>query len=300
MASFILNIKRYTFLAAVVVAASISGCTPDQHDKDLGTPPDASFTTSEITGRVNTYLLTSTTPGAFHFRWDNGDGSGFREGKAVDTAYFPERGTYTVKLIVLGAGGYDTTSRVINVAADDPNGCAGAKALLTGCSSKTWVLEQPGAGALWVGDPNGGQWWSNSAAEVNHVERTCLFNDRYTFSKNGSFVFDDLGDFRVDDEGGNPWPTNIGLPIGCHATTSIPAQYRAWGSGNHTFRIIGGNKLQVIGTGAHLGLYKAGENGTIAAPEASNTYDILELTATRMVVRKMYSWGQWRFTFKAI
>ena len=55
--------------------------------------------------------------------------------------------------------------------------------------------------------------------------------------------------------------------------------------------------MVVIGTGAHLGLYKAGENGTTSAPEPKVTYEILELTADKLVVRKMYSWGYWKFVY---
>ena len=134
------------------------------------------------------------------------------------------------------------------------------------------------------------------AADVS--DRVCTFNDEYTFKKDGSFIYDNKDDMRVDEEGGNPWPADIGLPIGCASMTQIPAKYQAWGSGNHTFKIIGGNKLQVIGPGANLGLYKVGENGTATAPENAVTFDIVSMTATKMVVRKLYSWGQWKFTFK--
>jgi len=284
---------------AFFAAAAWVACTPNSKNLELGPKPKASFTVSPISGKVNTYLLTNTTtPSSFFYKWDNGDGSGAREGKAIDTAYYPEKGIFTVKLLVLNNGGYDTVSQVINVAADDPNGCAGKKALLTDCNTKTWVLDQPGAGALWVGDPGGAQWWSNGAADVTAADRTCLFNDEYTFKKDGTFIFADKGDFRVDDENGAAWPVGMNLSIGCYNTTQIPAQYTPWGSGTFTFKVIGGNKLQVNGLGAHLGLYKAGENGTIDMPETSNTYEILEMTSTKMVVRKLYSWGQWKFTFK--
>jgi PKD repeat protein len=268
-----------------------------QKDYELGPKPKAGITITTVTGKVNTYLLTSTSTGSFSYRWDKGDGGGVKEGPATDTAYYAEKGNYTVKLLVLGQGGYDTVSTVINVAADDPNGCFGAKSLLTNCSSKTWI-PMPDWGALWVG-PNdgGGAWWQSGPGDVG--PRSCYFNDEYTFKKDGSFIYDDKGDTRVDDEGGQPWPNDIGLPIGCTSNTNIPAKYKAWLGGSFTFRIVGANKLQVVGSGAHMGLYKVGEYGTTATPDPVVTYDILELTATKLTIKKQYDWGQWRFSFIA-
>ncbi|GAA4325549.1 hypothetical protein [Flaviaesturariibacter amylovorans] len=267
--------------------------------RDLGPAPDASFTVTPISGMTNRYLLTSTSTNAFRYDWDKANGQGYRTGGATDTLYFPDRGTYNVRLLVYGHSGVDSSSQQVVVAADDPAAMTPQK-ILTGNSSKTWILQQPGGGALWVGDPGGGQWWSNGAGDVNAPDRTCLFNDEYTFSMNGNFVFNDKGDMRVDDEGGQPFPADMagpGTAIACYASTAIQPQYRPWGSGNFTYQIIGNNQLKVNGLGAHLGLYKAGQNGTISAPESSNTYEIMELTPTKLVVRKLYGWGQWRFTF---
>ncbi|HEX2536297.1 MAG TPA: hypothetical protein VHK69_21295 [Chitinophagaceae bacterium] len=284
-------------LLAATAGVVLWSCQPDSIEEELGTPPEAAFTVAPLPGKVNTYLLTSNVPDGFYYKWDIGDGTGFREGKAVDTAYYPEKGNFTVKLLVLGRGGYDTTSQPIAVAADDPNGCAGNKALLTGCGEKTWVLESTTGGALWVG-PNDSEnaWWSNGVGEVG--ARACTFNDEYTFRRDGSFIFDDKGDIRVEDEGGGPWPTDVGFPIGCINTNQLATKYQPWGSGDFTFKVAG-NKLTVTGKGAHLGLYKVGENGTTASPDDAITYDILQLTDTKLVVRKRFDWGQWRFTFRA-
>lgn len=288
-----LNKYRYTSLAGVALAALLFyACEYDT--RDLGPAPTASFTVTPVQGQVNKYALSSTSQNAFMYDWDKATGS-FTRAKATDTVYFPDKGDYTVKLRVYGHNGIDSASQVIKVAADDPAAMTPLKAL-TSNGTKTWVL-MPGAGALWVG-PNDSEnaWWANGAADVTASDRTCLFNDEYTFSKDGAFVFNDKGDMRVDDEGGNAWPTDIGLSIGCYPMTQIPDKYKAWGSGNHTFSIIDNNKLRVMGLGAHLGLYKVGDAGTIDAPESVNTYEIMELTPTKLTVRKKYGWGQWRFT----
>jgi PKD repeat protein len=264
---------------------------------DLQPAPKASFTVTPVAGQTNKYLLSSTSTGGFRYDWDRGTGTYLTNRNSTDTVYFPDRGNYTVRLLVFGQGGVDSTKQVINVSADDPAALTPMK-IITGNSTKTWVLDQPGGGALFVGDPGGAQWWSNSAGDVNAPDRTCLFNDEYTFSMNGNYVFDDKGDIRVDDENGQPWPAAMGPAIACYSTSSIPAQYRAWGSGNFTFQVVNNNQLKVIGNGAHMGLYKAGEAGTTDHPEPFQTYNIVQLTPTKMVLQKMYGWGQWKFTFK--
>ena len=292
-----IHYMHYYWLLLLLVPLFMPGCSPKNSFGDIGAKPQAAFTATPVSGKVNTYLLTATTPGAFYYRWNIGDGGGARTGRQVDTAYYPDMGNYTIKLILMSDGGIDSTTVQVNVAADDPNGCAGRKALLTNCDTKTWVLEQPGGGALIVGPRSGGPWWTSGDGDV--TGRPCTFNDEYTFKKDGTFILDLKGDFRVDDEGGNPWPTDIGFPIGCIGVNQIPDKYKAWGGGNFTFKVIANNKLQVTGNGAYMGLYKAGQNGTSAAPEPFITYDILEMTATKMVLNKKYDWGQWTFTFKA-
>ncbi len=288
------NIKKG--LAAVLASAALlTACEYDV--RELGPAPDASFTVTPIQGQTNRYLLTSTSTNTFMYEWDKGDGKGFVRTKNTDTAYFPDRGTYRVRLMAYGHSGMDTASQVINVAADDPAALTPFK-ILTGNNTKTWVLEQPGGGALFIGPSDFSQtWWSNSAADV--TARACQFNDEYTFSTDGVFKFDNKGDMWIDEEGGNVWPNDVGLSIGCHQASEWPAKYAAWSSGTHQFEIINDNQLKVTGTGAHLGLYKAGNAGITPTPENSITYDIVSITPSKLVVKKDYGWGAWRFTFKA-
>lgn len=287
--------RNKALLVAGVAAVMMLSC--EYETRELGGKPTASFSVTPVSGQTNKYLLSSTSAGAFLYDWNKADGKGFVRGKVVDTVYFPKKGDYTVKLITYGEDGMDSTSQVIKVAADDPINLKLLTGNSVGKTTQTWVMA-PAAGALWVGpnDAGAGAWWASGIADVTDSKRTCLFNDEYTFSMDGKFVFDDKGDMRVDDENGNAWPNDIGLAIGCYPMTQIPDKYKAWGSGNFTFSIEG-NQLKVVGTGAHIGLYKAGQNGTTAMPETENTYEIMELTPTKLQVRKVYSWGQWRFTF---
>jgi len=294
--------RKHTILYLIafsVLSFTFLGCKK-YAVRSLGAKPVASFTVTPVSGQVNKYLLSSTSQNAFRYDWDKADGGGFAQGKDVDTVYFPDKGVYTVKLLVFGHSGMDSASAVVNVANDDPAALTPFK-ILTGNSTRTWKLA-PEAGALFIGPPDFSQtWWGNSVADV--TARGCLFNDEYTFVKAGSVLqYNSKGDFYVDEEGGNPWPS--GMPaVGCYANGDIPAQFQAWAnSASFTFEVINNNKLKVIGTGAHLGLYKAGTppDAALSAPASSVTYDIVSITPTRLVVKLDYGWGAWRFTYVAL
>lgn len=266
---------------------------------DLAPKPKASFTVTQVTGQVNKYLLTSTSTNTYRYDWDKATGT-YAVGKQVDTVYFPDKGAYRVRLLAYGQSGMDTTSQVVNVANDDPAALTPFK-MLTGNSTKKWKLA-PEAGALWIGPSDySATWWSNNVADV--ATRSCQFDDEWTFTKTGNaMTYDTKGNIWVDDEGGNPHPA--GMPaIGCHPNTDIPAQFQAWTSnGPFTFDVINNNQLKVIGTGAHMGLYKAANppDAAVATPQASITYQIVSITQTRMVLKLDYGWATWQFTFVAI
>jgi len=281
----------------LVCAVLITACKYDV--KDLMPKPVASFTVTPVAGAVNKYLLSSTSTNAFRYDWDKAEGT-YKQGKEVDTVYFPDKGTYTVKLLAYGQSGMAEASQVINVANDDPAAITPFK-LLTGNSTKKWKLA-PEAGALWIGTSDfGTTYWQNTAGDV--TARSCMFNDEYTFTKAGNaMTFDSKGDFYVDEEAGAPHPAGM-PPVGCYANTAIPAQFRAWANdGNFTFEVIDNNKLKVNGTGAHLGLYKAANppDAAVGTPQGSITYQIVSITATRLVIKIDYGWGAWKFTYVAI
>jgi PKD repeat protein len=288
---------KYAFSALVLSTMLITSCEYDV--RDLEPKPVASFTVTPVAGAVNKYLLTSTSSNSFRYDWDKAEGK-FVQGKQIDTVYFPDKGAYTVKLLAYGHSGMDSSSQVINVANDDPAAITPFK-LLTGNASKKWKLA-PEAGALWIGTSDfATTYWQSGAGDV--TSRSCLFNDEYTFTKTGNaLTFDSKGDFYVDEEGGNPHPA--GMPaVGCYANSAIPAQFRAWANdGNFTFEVIDNNKIKLNGTGAHLGLYKAANppDAAVGSPQASITYQIVSITATRLVIKLDYGWGAWRFTYVAI
>lgn len=245
---------------------------------DLLPHPVASFTVTPA-GTPNRYILTSTSQNAFRFDWDKGGGSGYVQGKQVDTVYFPYAGTYKVKLFVYGQSGIDSAAQDINVAASDPTACVGTQlGFITSCTSKKWKLD-PTAAAYKVGPgPNDGSWWSSGLGDV--TGRSCEFNDEYTFefSAARTFTYDNKGDFYADGYMG----TNSNS---CEPSANYTAVQAPWGSGTfqYTFTqgagINGLGQLTVIGLGAHIGLQKVRNGGeNTASPATSITYDVLAAT----------------------
>lgn len=147
-------------------------CTPDTA-KDLGIKATASFTMSPVTDKVNTYVLQSTSQNAFGFQWDKGNGT-FVKGNQTDTAYFPLKGTYTVKLRAFGRGGYDSTGQTVTVTVDDILNNPTFKLL----TAKSWKLDPtPGANTIVVGtEANPSEYFGGGALS------DCQIDDVYTFS----------------------------------------------------------------------------------------------------------------------
>jgi PKD repeat protein len=136
-----------SILLMALVVMLVPGCTPDSSG-DLGAKPSSvAFTMSPVAGKANTYLLTSTSVGAWGWQWNKGNGT-FVKGNQVDTAYFPLKGTYKVQLRAYGRGGYETAEQSVTIAVDDILNNAQFKLLV----AKSWKLDPaPGANAIIVG-----------------------------------------------------------------------------------------------------------------------------------------------------
>ena len=269
------------------------GCKPQVDDIiDIGTPPTAAFDVTP-TANANKFTLTNRTVGSFLQKCDLGDGT--TADSSVVLAVYPRKGTYKVTLNAFGKGGMGTTTKDIVVLQDDASACTGNIKLLTNCGTKKWKLA-PEEGSLWVGPDAtfGTTWWGIPAGDV--PKRPCMYNDEYSFSADGTFKYDSKGDFWADEEGGNPYPAGMGLAIGCQPISALTGAYTAWGDGSARKFSMTLTELKLIGNGAFIGLYKAGTGILASVPQASTTYQIKELTATRMVVYINFGGGVWRFT----
>ncbi|MFT4758742.1 MAG: PKD repeat protein [Paraglaciecola sp.] len=265
-------ISKYLFISVLLLG--FASCDPEQDGAvDIGVPPaEASFTIEE-TGEINTYLLRSTTPGAFLFQWDLGNGTN-ATGETLEVKY-PLMGTYEVTLTAFNKGGSASSSQNVNVAEDAPVDCDSFDELkfITNCESKVWRLI-PEAGALFVGpdDGSGTTWFATSEDDV--VERFCQFDDEWTFTVAGSMDYDTKGDIWGEDY--------LGFNFECAATADLGAAVEAWGDGSHIFVVTAGTdtapaQLQVIGEGAFIGLPKATNGAEVGFPVNSTTYDIVRM-----------------------
>ncbi len=207
--------------------------------------------------------------------WDFGDGGSSTE---VNPAHiYTAAGSYIVKLTAVGAdGSQDISTQTVNVV--DSNA---ELTKLAGSTSKTWKLIRvttSGRYPLEVGPVDRSTiWWAMGRDNDEIANRPCSMNDEFTFQRDGTYKFDDKGDFWVE---GNWYakPDNI-------CATASPATMKdasgndmsAFGSGTHKFT-LNGDKLTLTGLGAWIGLFKLGTNVENKLPQPSTTYNIKKLT----------------------
>lgn len=283
--------QKAIFLFLTVVAAFFTACDPQQDDKiDIGLPPDEVTFTIEAGSAPNTYVLKNTTPGAFLFSWEyNGTTS---TGESVE-AYFSQKGNYEIQLTVFAKGGSATGSQTLNVPEDAPFDCSTDATLkfLTNCTERVWKLK-PAAASLWVGPADGSQtWWSLPEADI--AGRPCAFNDEWTFTKDGTMIYDTKGDIWAEDY--------MGFAFECIDQSLLSSAQASWGSGTHAFEVLPGSpaKLKVVGLGAYIGLPKVANGAEVTAPQQSVTYDIIRAdqvgAGLEMELEVNFGPGLWRF-----
>jgi hypothetical protein len=246
---------HFAYLLVAISLLSLAGCQPES-ETELGTKATASFTMTPVAGRVNTYLLTSTSQNAFAYQWFKGTGS-FAKGKQVDTAYFPLRGTYTVRLRAFGRGGYSEAEQNVTIAVDDILSNPTFQLL----TSKSWKLN-PADGSIIVGtEGNPAQYFAGG------VIANCQKDDVYTFSTAFKLNYNAAGSTF---NGGNLAP---------NFTCDIDRSYS-----NVTYTFTPGTSA---GAGiATITLPGAVPTNFIGVTDiASNNYRIISISATAMVLR---------------
>ena len=203
------------------------------------------------------------------------------------------------KITIEVKGGFDPGDYNLDIKATDTNGNESTENISFRVASirpafdisGEWTVE-PIAGAMRVGpSPGSSEWWQNSTGDVS--ARACFFDDKYTFTNDGSFKI---------DMGGVTWlETWQGVAAdGCGVPKS-PFD----GSKAYTYTYTS-TTLTLIGSGAHVGLAKvnnAGEISNGAAIANQIAYTIVEQTKTgstrRMTLRVQAGSGVW-WDFKLI
>ena len=265
-------ISKYLFISILLLG--FASCDPQQDGAvDIGLPPAEATFSIEETGEFNTYMLISTTPEAFLFQWDLGNGA-TATGETVEVRY-ANMGDYEVTLTAFNKGGSATSKQTIQVDEDAPVDCYNFEELkfITNCDTKTWRLI-PAAGALFIGpdDGTGTTWFASSEDDVD--VRACQFDDEWTFSVDGAMVYDTKGDIWGEDY--------LGFNFECVATADLGAPVADWGDGTHLFDVTAPTngepaKLTVTGSGAFIGLPKVTNGMEVGFPVNQTIYDIIRM-----------------------
>ncbi|MGI4871692.1 MAG: PKD domain-containing protein [Janthinobacterium lividum] len=253
-----MQLLRISGLLALALSL-LAGCRKNDPSGLDGPVPAASFTVKvDVSSLPAVVTFTSTSQDAFTYQWDFGDGSPVGTGQTTTHAY-SQAGVYRARLIVGGRGGTATTPQQDVVI---PDACANTSfSLLVDCAgggSKTWTLsDQPGAVTRYAA--NGTTVLSASTVPLD----PCIGDDRFTFTS--SFVY------QYDSNGGTSRGGTCGA--GANASGNFVLQPNA-----------GGNPHLVLkNKGGFLGLTDSVQN---------KTYDIVQVTATTLVLRGTLPNGQ--------
>jgi PKD repeat protein len=299
------NMKHFFRLSwvmiALVMVAQFSSCKKDEPTPQV----IASFTFAVDATNYMKVQFTNASQEYATLAWDFGDGATSTEVSPSHT--YAAVGTYTVKLTATNGAITDTHNETVTIA--DPNAFL---TMLVGETSKTWkVLRDVSGGAypLEVGPYDRSTiWWAVGLNNDELAIRTCILNDEWTFTRDGQMIFDDKGDYWAE---GSVYPDDVDDICASSTDPMVNVDgvdVSAWASGNHTFTLTPGTSptLEVIGTGAFLGLAKVGTDFEFNVPQASVKYDVVSLydgTTDTLIVESNYKFsadateygGYWRF-----
>ncbi|TPG66428.1 PKD domain-containing protein [Hymenobacter nivis] len=243
--------------AWVLVASPLLFTACDKNDKGQlnGPVPTATFTTStpKAVGLTTSVTFTATATDAAFYEWDFGDGT--RGTGQTITHTYNTGGTVKTQLITSGKGGTGVSAVTDLVL---PPVTDAVKLLLTGGSSKTWLVDNSVAAAIVVGPSDASPDGYYAGGPAGSLP-ACQADDEYTFSNANTFTYDAKGQTFVAGNAG-----------GCSAPRS--------GTSTFTFG-------SAVGPGiAMFEFQKAGTFiGVTDAPDL--TYRIISIDATHMVLR---------------
>lgn len=268
--------KTMRLLPLLAVIVFISCGDDDGTVTPSGPDPVAAFS-FEANELVVTFTNNSTN--ATSFEWNFGDGSdASTEESPVHT--YAEAGSYTVTLTAKNdEGGSNEFSASLSVASVDEK-----VKLLAGETSKTWKLVREGtAMSLWS-DPNyTTNYWPGSS---NDGVRPCLYDDEFTFGRDGSFTFNDAGTFWAefgvfngvaDETCTNNTPESCFEASAANMVNQCGDDVSAWLSGSHTYTFdAGANRIKLEGMGAWIGIPKLGTGSDAnLTPQSEVEFDVV-------------------------
>ncbi|MFY0628636.1 MAG: PKD domain-containing protein [Reichenbachiella sp.] len=256
----------WTLLITVPLVGLVS-CSNDE-GSDPVPDPIASFKFEVSESDFLTVTFTSFSQSAESFAWNFGDGAGTST-EENPTYTYSAAGTYSVDLTVTNAYGSHSQSQDVQIT--DPDA---ASKLLTGETGKTWFLlaDASGGNPIQVGPQDRSQIWWALGTNDELCSRACLFNDTWTFNPDGSYIFDNAGDFFGEF---GVWPDEV---AGCFDATVADnfvgaegQDLSGWNSGTYQYTYDPGTATLTV-TGGFIGLTKAASTEEVTEPQASVTY----------------------------
>lgn len=271
------SLWRFNWLPLIALIVFTSCELLDKED-DTETPgePVASFqyeVSSEDWAEVN---FTNFSQNATSYSWDFGDDSELStEENPVHT--FGEGGTYTVTLTSANDDGVSATkSETVEIT--DP---LAAQRTLIGESGKTWHLladVEGGTKAVFeVGPSDRSAFWWAFGISAQICERSCIFNDTWTFNTDGTFTFDNQGDaFAEGAFKEDLMFTCFDATVADNWVGENGEDLTGWNSGTHGFTYDATSATLEV-EGGFIGLPKATPEGEVAAPIGGVTYNVVKL-----------------------
>ncbi|WP_425392134.1 PKD domain-containing protein [Ekhidna sp.] len=244
----------------------------DEDDVPAIEDPIASFQFEVSEENFDEVSFTNFSVNADSYSWTFGDGATSTEENPTHT--YSETGTFTVTLVASNEAGA-TSEFSDDVTITDP---LEAQRALIGSDGKTWLLlgdNSTGINPIQVGPQDRSQVWF---AIADLCVRECIFDDTWTFNTDGTYTFDNNGDFWGEE---GVWAE--GIAGTCFDATNSAnfvgldgQDLSGWNSGTHEFVYDPSSETLTI-NGGFIGLTKAGTDAEITEPAASVTYSVVKL-----------------------
>ncbi len=258
--------KSLCLMLSFIVLAVFTACNKDDGDVN---ELIASFQTEVSADNFATINFINFSQNATSYAWDFGDG----EETSVEenpSHTFSAAGTYTITLVASNDAG-ETSSFSNDIDIVDPDE---ALTLLAGTISKTWKLDRT-KNSMGVGSSSENRFEFFSLS--NDGSRNCLYEQTFTFSRDGSFIFDDMGgfwgEFGIFDD--------TDFFETCFEATAVNminkdgVDVSAWLSGTHSYSYDATEgTVSLSGLGAWIGIPKLGTNEETSIPVDGVTANI--------------------------
>lgn len=280
-----MTLKKFTKLWYALLIVPVLFVTSCSEDPVEPIEPISSFQYEVDAADYLTVHFTSHSQDAVSWSWSFGDDGTSTEENPSHT--YAAVGDYTVELTVTSSTG-DVSSKTESLTITDPNE---ALKLLTGDVSKTWRLFREGTSmSLGSGPDAPGAYWEGL---TNDGSRPCLYNQDFTFSLDGTYTFDDNGEFwgEYGVWGGDLLETCFEA-IPANMVNADGADVSKWLSGTHAFTYDASTgAVTLTGEGAWIGIPKLDETASYTlVPAMSQSfqiaiteedgYDLMNLTFT--------------------